>query len=195
MTNNLDLNPVEDYVGLKRFHEHWVSFLILGIILIFLGALAIIGSNVATLTSIIFFGILLTIGGILQIIYSFWERKGHGFAQTILSGIFYTVVGILMLTHPTVSALAITLLLAAFYTVNGVFKIIISLTTPIIQWGWLLFSGIVSLALGILIWTEWPYSAHWLIGLFIGIDLLFVGWFWIMLSLAVKDLPIKTKLH
>jgi uncharacterized membrane protein HdeD (DUF308 family) len=192
MTNNLVLSPLEVYLGVRQSHEHWLSFLVLGIVLVLLGGLAIIGANFVTLTSIIFFGILLTIGGILQIAYSLWGRRGQAFAQTFLSGLFYTTVGVLMLTHPTVSALAITLLLAAFYTVSGIFKIVFSLTTPVIQWGWLLLSGIVSLALGILIWAELPSSGNWVIGLFIGIDLVFVGWFWIMLSLVGRNLPIKS---
>lgn len=191
MANNLEQNSFEVYFGKARIHEHWVSYLILGFILVLLGALAIVGANVATLTSIIFFGSLLAIGGVVQIAYSFRGGKGHAFTQTLLSGIFYTTVGVLMFTHPTVSALAITLLLAAFYTVSGIFKIIVSLTTPVIQWGWLLFSGIISLALGIFIWAEWPSAAQWIIGLFIGIDLLFVGWFWIMLSVAAKNLTAK----
>lgn len=186
---DLDPSPLEVYFGTKRIHEHWMSYLFLGILLVILGTLAIIGANVFTLTTIIFFGVLLTIGGILQIIYSFWGRKWQGFSQALLSGILYTTVGILMLTHPKISAMAFTLLFAAFFVVSGAFKIIFSLTTPVMQWGWILFSGIVSFVLGIFIWSEWPESGLWLIGLFIGIDLIFVGWYWIMLSLGAKNLP------
>lgn len=192
MATNLELDSLEVYLGVKRFHKHWISFLILGIVLVLLGALAIVGANFVTLTSIIFFGSLLTIGGILQVAYAFWGRKGQGFAQTLLSGTLYTTVGILMLTHPAASALAITLLLAAFYIVSGIYKIIVSLSTPVIKWGgWLLLSGIISLGLGILIGAEWPASGLWFIGLLVGIDLIFVGWFWIMLSLTARNLAIK----
>lgn len=188
MTNNLEPGPLEIYLGKKHLQKKWSSFLILGIILVLLGILAIAGANYATLTSIIFFGILLTVGGILQVIYAFWGRDGQGFAHTLLSGIFYTIVGLVFVTHPAASAIAITLLLAAFYTVSGIYKIIVSLTTPVAQWGWLLFSGIISFALGMLIWAEWPTIGLWLIGLFIGIDLIFLGWFWIMLSIMAKNL-------
>ena len=188
-SNRSDFNALEAYFGVKHIHKHWIAFLILGIILVFLGTLAIVGAHIATVASILFFGSLLTIGGIMQAIYAFWRPRGQGFIQNLLLGIFYAVVGILMVTHPTVSALAITLLLAALYTVSGIFKISVSLTSAVAQRGWLLFSGIVSLALGILIWAEWPISGLWIIGLFIGIDLILVGWFWIMLSLAVRNLP------
>lgn len=189
MTQKLDLTSLKGYLGEKRFHENWRSFLILGIILVVLGVLAIVGANFVTLTSIVFFGILLTVGGVLQILYAIWSRKEQSFAQTILSGIFYTTVGIIMLTLPTVGAIAVTLLLASFYIVVGMFKIIVSLASSILQWKWLLLSGIISLVLGIFIWLEWSTLALWLIGLFIGIDLIFVGWFWIMLSLEARKLP------
>lgn len=193
MANYFESNPLEVYLGRKYIQKDWISFLIFGIVLIVLGFLAIIGAQIATLASIVFFGIVLTIGGVLQIIYAFLGRKGQGFAHTLLSGLFYTAVGLAFLTHPAASALAVTLLLAAFYTVSGLYKIVISLTTHVVQWGWLLISGIISLLLGIFIWAEWPAIGLWLIGLFIGIDLIFIGWFWLMLSMVIKDLPIDHK--
>lgn len=191
MSNNQDLNRLEVYLGETHFHEKWLSFFIIGIVLILLGSLTIVGANYATIASIIFFGSVLAVGGILQFIYAFWARKGEGFFQNLLSALFYATVGLVLITHPTASALAITLVLAAFFCVSGIFKIVVSLATPVIQWGWLLVSGIISLALGILIWAEWPMSGFWLIGLFIGIDLIFIGWFWIMLSLVARKLPEK----
>lgn len=183
-----ELDPMENYLGEKKFQENWSSLLILGIIFVLLGVLAVLGAHYATLTSIIFLGLLLAIAGILQVVYAFWSRKGQRFTHDLLSGIFYATVGFVFITHPTVTALALTLLLAAFYSVIGIFKIIISLATPVIQWVWLLLSGIVSLALGILIWAGWPTMGLWLIGMFIGIDLIFTGWFWIMLSLTARNL-------
>lgn len=189
MTNNLDMHPVEAYVGARQLHKYWPSVLVLGILLVLLGVMAIFAANYTTFASIMFLGSLLTIGGFLQIVYAFWGIRGQGFAQSLLSGIFYTIVGLVFITHPNVTALAITLLLAAFYTVSGIFKIVVSVTTPVVQWGWLLFSGIISLALGLFIWAEWPSVGMWLIGLFIGIDLITIGWFWIILSLMAKKLP------
>jgi uncharacterized membrane protein HdeD (DUF308 family) len=191
MTEDIESKLSKAYLGEKRFKENWLSFFILGIILVILGVMAIVGVNFVTLTSIVFFGTLLTVGGLLQILYAFWARKEQGFSQTILSGIFYSTVGVIMLTHPTVGAIAVTLLLASFYIVSGIFKIIASLATPMIQWKWLLISGVISLLLGIYIWSEWSSLSLWIIGLFIGIDLIFVGWFWIMLSLTARNLPTK----
>lgn len=182
-------DPVEVYLGEKRFHENWSSLLILGIVLMVIGVLAILCADYMTLKTIMLLGVLLAIAGILQVVFAFIGRKGQGFTHALLSGIFYATVGFVFITHPTSTALAFTLLLAAFYSVSGLFKIIVSLVTPVIQWGWLLVSGIVSFVLGMLIWLEWPTTELWLIGLYIGIDLIVLGWFWIMLSLAAKSLP------
>lgn len=193
MANNVELSSFESYVGERDFHKNWLSFFLLGILLVILGILAIASAHFVTLTSIIFLGFMLAIGGVLQIIYAFRVRKGQGFALTLLSGLLYGIVGLEFIFHPAASAAAVTLLLAAFYAVTGLFKIITSLTTHAVQWGWLLFSGIVSFILGALIWSEWPYTGLWFIGLVVGIDLLFLGWFWIVLSLQARSLSKKLK--
>jgi uncharacterized membrane protein HdeD (DUF308 family) len=190
MVNNGDLNPVESYFGVSKFHQHWVAFLLLGIALVIIGILAIIGGNFAALATARFFGTLLLIAGLMQFIYVLVGRAGQGFSQFLLASVFYSIVGILLITYPEAGALALTILFAALFTVTGVFKIIFSLSIPILQWGWLLVSGIVSLILGIVLWSAFAASIPWVLGLFIGIDLLFLGLHWIMLSLAAKKLPI-----
>ena len=70
--------------------------------------------------------------------------------------------------------------------VGGLFRIIGSLMYQFPHWGWTLVGGIINLALGIMIWEQWPEASLWVIGLFIGIDLIFTGWTWVMLALSVK---------
>lgn len=151
-----------------------------------LGAAAIATSTVVTVASMVFLGALLLIGGALQIGYTFSVRNWSGFFLSLLAGILYAVVGFLLIAHPTAGALSLTLLLAAFYIVGGIFRIVGALATRFEHWGWALFSGIVTLILGLLIWTGWPATGLWVFGLFIGIDLLVYGWFWVMLALAAR---------
>jgi uncharacterized membrane protein HdeD (DUF308 family) len=73
--------------------------------------------------------------------------------------------------------------------VGGVFRIVGSLMYRFPQWGWVLFGGVLNLLLGILIWQQWPFSGFWVIGLFVGIDMIFNGWIWVMLALRLKSLP------
>lgn len=185
----------EDYVGLKEVQKHWGWFLGVGVLLIVLGTLAIGGATLVTLASMLFFGSLLLIGGIIQGVNAIKTRRGDGFLINILSALLYIVIGIMLLMNPTIGAITLTLLLAAFYTISGLFKIIAATSNRFAHWGWMLFSGIISLILGLMIWAEWPISGLWVIGLFIGIDLIILGWIWVTLALAAKSLDSKQSPH
>ena len=84
---------------------------------------------------------------------------------------------------------ALTLLLACLLTVSGIFKIVAALSYRFGAWGWPLVSGVIDVVLGVLIWLEWPASALWVIGLFVGVNLLFRGFNWIALGMALRALP------
>ena len=184
---------LELFYGLKDIQGHTNWFLGVGIALIILGMLAIAASPFVTLASMLFFGVILIAGGIVQMVTAFKTRHGDGFLMNLLGGIFYTVVGILLVLHPLEGALTATLLLAAFYSVGGLFKIVAALTHRFGHWGWILINGLVSLALGIMILMQWPTSGLFIIGLFIGIDLLMLGWVWVALSLSTKKLDASPK--
>jgi uncharacterized membrane protein HdeD (DUF308 family) len=101
--------------------------------------------------------------------------------------LLYLAVGILLLVNPLEGALALTIVLAVFLIVEGIFKIITALRVRDHDgWGWLLASGIMSVILGLLIWAEWPASGLWVIGLLVGIQLRFTGWALVMLALAAR---------
>ncbi|MGZ6298208.1 MAG: HdeD family acid-resistance protein, partial [Parachlamydiaceae bacterium] len=179
--------PLECFCGLKNLQQHWGWFLAVGVLLVILGILAIGGATFVTLASMVFFGIVLLIGGIVQGVNAVRTLHGEGFLVNALSAILYVVVGVMLMRHPAEGAITLTLILAAFYTVSGLFKMIAAVAHRYSHWGWLLFSGIISLLLGLLIWAQWPVSGLWIIGLFIGIDLIVLGWMWITLALAAKD--------
>jgi len=184
---------LELFYGLKDIQDHSNWFLGVGIALIILGIIAIGVSPFVTLASMIFFGAILLAGGIVQLINAFKTRHGDGFFLNLLGGVFYIVVGILLIMHPVEGAIAATLLLAAFFSVSGIFKIVASLVHRFGHWGWVLLNGLVSLALGIMILMQWPASGLFIIGLFIGIDLLMLGWVWVALSLSTKKLDTTPK--
>ncbi len=179
---------LELYYGLKDIQGHTGWFLGVGIVLIILGMMAIVASPFVTLASMIFFGAILIAGGVVQTVNAFKTRHGEGFLLNILGGIFYSVVGVLLMIHPLSGALAATLLLGGFYLVSGIFKSVAALTHRFGHWGWVLVNGLVSLILGVLILMQWPQSGLFIIGLFIGIDLLMLGWVWVALSLSTKKL-------
>jgi uncharacterized membrane protein HdeD (DUF308 family) len=178
------LNP--RYEECLRMHHRWGWFLALGIVLIVVGFLAVGAAVIATFTTMLVFGILLMAGGVVQIVNAFLARSWGGFFLHILLGVLHLVVGELMIEHPLVAAEGLTILLAAAFLVGGTLRIIHALRDRFADWGWVLINGMITLLLGIMIWRQWPESSLWVIGLFVGIDLIFSGWSWVMLAMIVK---------
>jgi len=171
---------------MREVCRHWGWFFAMGVALLILGALAIGSSVATTFATVIFLGGLLAVSGVVQTFQAFWARKWKGFFLYLLMGILSIVVGGLMILRPTESALSLTILLATFFMVSGLFKISFSLLINVEHWGWLLFNGIITLLLGILILAQWPVSALWVIGLFVGIDMVMSGWSIAMTALAAR---------
>jgi uncharacterized membrane protein HdeD (DUF308 family) len=182
-------------LGVEFRHEltalrgNWFWFVLLGIALIVLGIIALGALWLATLATAVAIGALLLVSGIVETIGSFWSWRWSGFLLHLLSGVLSIVVGVMFLRAPVDAVLALTLLLACLLTVGGIFKIVAALTYRFGAWGWPLVSGIIDLVLGVLIWLEWPASALWVIGMFVGISLLFRGFNWIGLGLGLRTLP------
>jgi len=175
-------------VGADQLKKRWGWFLAMGILLVLLGIVAFGFSILTTIISVIVFGWLMIIGGVLQAIHAFGCRQWGGFFIDLLAGILYLVVGFLIVANPGVSAVALTLLIAMFLFLGGIFRIVVALSVRFHNQLWLVLHGIINVALGILIWQQWPLSGLWVIGLFVGIDMLFNGWSLIMLGLAAKNL-------
>jgi uncharacterized membrane protein HdeD (DUF308 family) len=177
---------------IQKLQKNWGWLLALGIISIILGILALGSSVFFTMASMIFFGWLLLIMGILELVYSFGQRHWGGFFLHLLNGILAGVAGVIMIGNPAASALFLTLMMAMFFMVVGLFRIISTFYMRFPSWEWRLFNGIISLLLGILLWAHWPVSGLWAIGMFIGVELIFSGWSSVMLALAARGLPPRT---
>jgi len=174
---------------LEAIRGQWVWLMTLGIVLIVVGTLAIGAPFIASLATALTIGALLLVGGAAQLVGAFWTRDWSGFFLMFLMGVLYIVVGLLFLERPVDALEALTLLLACSLIVSGIFRIVGSLMSRFPQWGWVLVGGVINLLLGILIWRQWPVTGLWVIGLFVGIDMIFNGWTWIMLALRLKSLP------
>jgi len=172
---------------LEAFEPDWRWFLALGIALMTLGLIAMGSCYFVSFVTLVMFGVLLFIGGVIQIVNSFWIGKWSGFLLHLLIGIFYIVVGTLIIDAPMESAVALTLLVAAFLIVGGILRIVSAMVLRFPNWGWPLLNGFIALLLGILIYRQWPASGLWVIGLFVGIEMFFNGWSWLMLSLDLRN--------
>ncbi|HVS38042.1 MAG TPA: DUF308 domain-containing protein, partial [Gemmataceae bacterium] len=96
---------------------------------------------------------------------------------------------LLMIARTDEGAAAFTLLAAGCLLVSGVFRVVLAVYQRFDGWGWVLLNGVVSFILGAAIWRHWPSSSEWVIGLFLGIEMLFGGWSWVMLALRLRSLP------
>ncbi len=185
-TNISPLNPQPFAHEMQMLSDKWCWFLALGIAMVVLGTIAIGDAVVATEAAIVLFGFLLLAGGIAEIVSSFWAGKWSATLVHLLIGVLYTIVGLMIIEAPERSAIQLTLIIAFFLIFGGIFRIVFALHERFTGWGWVMLNGAVSLLLGFLIYKQWPYSGAWIIGLFVGIELIFNGWAWIMLSFGLK---------
>ena len=173
---------------MEELHRHSNWFVGLGIALIVLGFIAAGSAVATTVVSLVLFGWLLILGGAMEIAYGAWRKTWSGFFIDLLIGVLYAVVGFMIVANPQASALGLTLLISMFLIVGGVFRIIAAFSSRYPNWGWLALHGALSLVLGILIWQGWPATGLWVIGLFIGLELIFNGAALMMLGMAAKRL-------
>lgn len=172
---------------IHEVRENWGWFLALGVLLILLGSGVIGSSYYATLFSMILFGVFLLSAGVVQIAQAFLARKWSGVFLSLFLGILYIVTGFLCIFRPTTAAVSVTLWIAAFCLIAGLFKMLSSTILRFNQWGWVFFNGLVTFLLGIMIYSDWPLSGLWVIGLFIGVDLILAGWSWVILALSSRS--------
>ena len=163
--------------------------MVMGVIVLITGILAIGSPLYAGLSVALAVGILLIIGGVGQVIFAiptFAISVGTGLVSTII-GVLSVVIGGYMLSNPDVALASVTLFLAAYFIVSGIFEAVHSFQArPASGWGWELFSGIVSVILGIMIWSQFPFSGAWAVGILVGIRLIFGGITLIMFGSAAR---------
>ena len=172
----------------SAIHAHWKLFLAQGILMMVLGLLAVAEPVIASLAVGIFVGWLFFVGGIFRAASVWHSRRAPGFAWSMLTAVLSVVLGLILILRPLAGVLTLTMVLVAFFIVEGVASIIgaIQHRDHLRSWGWVLFSGIIDLLLAFLIWDGWPSSADWAIGLLVGINMLFLGLSLVMTALAAR---------
>ena len=134
----------------NAIHEHWLLFLIEGIVLVLLGAAAIVVPVIATLTFTLVIGWLFLISGIVGLVTTFWMRNAPGFWWSLLSGVISIAAGIVLIRWPISGSVSLTLVLIAFFLIEGIVTLMYAFehrTQLSGRWGWMLASGIVDLIL------------------------------------------------
>lgn len=175
--------------GLADIRRHWMLHLTLGVLLVLLGVVALGYSLMTTVLSVLVFGWVLIGGGIFQAVLAFRVKGWGGFTLHVLGGILQIIVGFLVIGSPLDATLLITLIVAIYLMVGGLFRLITALWLHIPGSGWAAFGGFVSFLAGLALRSQWPSSGLWFIGTCVAIDLLLHGVAWIVFALEVKKLP------
>jgi len=172
----------------ETLRGYWVWFLALGVAMVALGTVAISWACLTTITvaATWLFGFLLLTGGITEVINAFSSGRWSGTLVHLLIGLLYMVAGFVIIEQPENSAVQLTLIIAFFLIVSGIFRIAFALSERFTGWPWVLLNGGINLLLGLLIYKQWPDSGLWVIGLFVGIEMIFNGWAWIMLAVSIR---------
>jgi uncharacterized membrane protein HdeD (DUF308 family) len=186
MSTNPD-NPNYELEATVQKNLGWL--IVLSILLILLGLFAIFRPGVATVSFTLVLGWILFFSGIIRIVKAFQSRPVRGFWLNLVIGILYVVAGLLVIFNPLAGVLTLTALLGILFIVEGIYDIISAFQTrPGGKFSWLvLLDGIVTLILGILVWNQWPYSAIWLVGLYVGISILFSGIALLTIALGTRN--------
>ncbi len=170
-------------------HEHWGLFLTEGIILVILGIAAIALPPIATLAFTIIIGWVFLISGVVGLFTTFWARHVPGFWWSLISAIIGIAAGVVLLLWPITGTLSLTLVLIAFFFIEGIVSIMYAIehrNQLTGRWGWMLVSGIIDLILAGIIFAGLPETAVWALGLLVGINMLFGGAALIAMALAAR---------
>jgi uncharacterized membrane protein HdeD (DUF308 family) len=175
---------------LRHLRQEWWWFLLLGILLVVSGTVAIAYPLVGTVAVVAVLGMSLLVSGVATIVTAFWVGRWSGYLLLLLIGLLYTAVGFLMLDDPLKAAGGLTLVVATLFVVVGIMRSVAAIVLRFPQWGWSLLSGLLTTLVGLMIYKSFPAAALWAIGILVGIQLIFDGWYWIMLGMALWRLPV-----
>jgi uncharacterized membrane protein HdeD (DUF308 family) len=187
MTTQPDIENIKRQVA-DAIHAHWKLVLAQGIVMMVFGLLAVAMPNLATLAVEIFVGWLFLIGGIFRAVSVWHARRMPGFGWSMLSALLAVLLGLILIARPLAGVLTLTMVLVAFFILEGIAAIVIAVQhrDHLTSWGWVLLSGLIDLLLAYLIWQGWPSSAGWAIGLLVGINMVFLGLSLLMTALAAR---------
>jgi uncharacterized membrane protein HdeD (DUF308 family) len=188
-TNQPDMAKIQRTVA-NALHQHWVLFLVEGVVLVVLGATAVVLPPLATIAATIILGWLFLVSGVVGLVMTYWMRHAPGFWWSLISAVLGIVVGFMLLARPITGAYSLTLVLVAFFIIEGVASIMFALDHKRDlsgKWGWMLVSGVVDLVLAAMIFAGLPSTAAWAIGLLVGINMILGGAALIAMALHARN--------
>jgi uncharacterized membrane protein HdeD (DUF308 family) len=177
--------------SVRALRAKWGWIVALGIIFMIAGVIALGSVVVATASAVLVIGVMMVMAGVAEIIAAFNVKDWGRFALWMLLGLLYVAAGFICFWRPFEAATILTLFLGAALVVGGIVRMVLAwnMREAGKPWGWIVFSGIISLLLGLMIIAKWPYSSFYVLGIFLGIDLIFIGSGWLTIGMALKRRP------
>jgi len=173
--------------GLQPLRTKWGWIVALGVVYVIVGLVALGSVVTATVASVLVVGIMMVVAGIAEVISAFQVRTWGKFALWLLLGALYILAGIATLQNPLLAAVLLTFLLGIALVVSGGMRLILAFSMKeSVPWIWVVVSGAITLILGLVILARWPISSVYVLGLFLGIDLVIAGASWIGIGLDLR---------
>jgi uncharacterized membrane protein HdeD (DUF308 family) len=175
--------------GIRALRGKWGWIVALGVIFMIAGVIALGSVVVATASAVLIVGIMMIMAGVAEIIAAFNVKSWGKFALWMLLGALYVAAGIIAILNPFAAATILTLFLGVALVFGGVVRMFLAwhMREAGKPWGWVVVSGLLSLLLGVIIIAQWPVSSFYVLGIFLGIDLIFIGSGWLTIGLALKN--------
>lgn len=181
------LNAVSTSSDVEPLRAKWGWIVALGAVYLVAGFVALGSVLLATVVSVFLVGIMMIIAGVAEVISAFEVRGWGKFLLWLLLGALYIIAGLVTFQNPLLAAAVLTLILGVALVASGIMRIILAFSVQReAPWIWVLLSGVITLVLGALILARWPVSSLYILGLFLGIDLIFAGAGWVGLGFSLR---------
>ena len=190
MSSTSETQPAGFAAGVEPLRAKWGWIVALGFVYLIAGFVALGSIVMATVASVLVVGVMMIVAGIAEIINAFQIKSWGKFLVWALLGVLYVVAGFLTFENPLLAAALLTLMLGASLLASGIVRIFLAFSMKReMPWIWVALSGIITLVLGVVILAHWPVNSVYILGLFLGIDLIMAGAGWIGLGLGLHRVP------
>ena len=168
-----------------RAKSGWI--VALGIIYVVAGFVALGSVVLATAATVFVVGIMMLIAGVAEVINAFQIKTWGKFLLWLLLGVLYILAGFVTFENPLLAAALLTLVLGFSLVFSGIMRIVLAFSMKEgAPWIWVALSGAITLLLGLVILAHWPVSGLYILGLFLGIDLVLAGASWISVGFGLR---------
>ena len=175
--------------GINEVRSYWSRFLALGIVTIALGVVCILYNAIATEASVMVLAVLLMVSGIVSLVLAFWVRNWNGFSMFFLSALLQGFTGYLLIRYPHQSTIGLTMVLASLFIVGGIFQTVTAGLLRFPSWLWAMFSGVISLALGLVVLYRMQAASVFFLGLVVGVDFVVDGISFVAFATQLHKIP------